>query len=79
VPDILGIGTKTWNRLSKKQKNWLTKAVKEATLYQRELWAKAENEALIEIKKAGVTVNIPNKKLFVTRSSNMIKSLETKD
>lgn len=79
VPDILVIGTIVWNRLSEEEEKWLTDAVKDATVYQRELWAKAEEKAIEEIKKAGVKVNVPYKSLFVEKSKNMIQSLKEKD
>lgn len=79
VPDILVIGTVAWNNLSEEEKKWLTDAVKEATVYQRKLWKKAENIALVEIEKAGVAVNRPDKSNFEKKSESMINALEKSD
>lgn len=79
VPDILVMSTLAWNNLTEIEQKWLMDAVKEATVYQRKLWAEAEVEALTEIKKAGVAVNIPDKSVFVKKSEGMIEELKTKD
>ncbi|MEL6976431.1 MAG: TRAP transporter substrate-binding protein, partial [Bacteroidota bacterium] len=54
VPDVLLVGMETWNRLSEKEKQWLQLAAETSAVYQREVWAKAENDALHIIKEAGV-------------------------
>ncbi|MFC1563661.1 TRAP transporter substrate-binding protein [candidate division KSB1 bacterium] len=64
VPDVLLIGTKTWNRLSTQQQNWLQEAIDESVDYQRRLWKVASDEALREVQKAGVDVIYPEKSLF---------------
>ncbi len=79
VPDILVMSTFTWNNLTQIEQKWLMDAVKDTTVYQRELWAKAEKEALIEIEKAGVAVNRPDKSVFVKKSEGMITALKAKD
>lgn len=79
VPDILVIGTFAWNNLTEIEQKWLMDAVKDATVYQRKLWAEAEIKALIEIEKAGVKVNRPDKSLFIKKSEGMITALKTKD
>lgn len=79
IPDILVIGTLTWNNLNQKEKDWLMEAVEEATVLQRELWEKAEWEALIEIEKAGVEVSYPDKSLFEEKAKPMLESLEEKN
>ena len=69
VPDVLLVGTETWQRLNKEEKKWLQEAADASALYQRELWAKAEEKALTEITKAGVKVNYPDKSLFAEKTS----------
>lgn len=76
VPDLLVISTSLWNRLSEEEKGWLTEAVDEATDYQRELWAKAEKEAMAKIKNAGVEVTVPNKSVFEEKSKSMFEDLK---
>ncbi|WP_108245221.1 TRAP transporter substrate-binding protein [Muricauda brasiliensis] len=79
IPDILVIGTLTWNKLSEQEKDWLMEAVEEATLLQRKLWQDAEREALREIEKAGVQVSYPDKSLFEEKAKPMLQSLKEKN
>ena len=68
IPDILVISTIAWNRLSEKEQQWLQEAADEATIYQRKLWAEAEQEALDEVQKAGVEIIRPDKSLFAKQT-----------
>ncbi|MEJ2112930.1 MAG: hypothetical protein P8X62_04235 [Flavobacteriaceae bacterium] len=54
-------------------------AVKKATVYQRELWAKAEDEAMKAIIEAGVKVTTPDKSVFESQSKGMIEDLQNQD
>ena len=45
LPDVLIIGTQTWNRLSDEEKKWLQFAVDDSVKYQRKLWALAEERS----------------------------------
>jgi len=56
IPDILIIGTDTWNRLSPQEQGWLQASASAATVYQRKLWAEAEAEMLATIESSGVEV-----------------------
>ena len=76
VPDILVIGTSSWKKLDNHERAWLMEAVSEATDFERKLWKKSEQEALEEIKKAGVNVSYPNKALFEEKSKDMLQSLK---
>ncbi|WP_350287739.1 TRAP transporter substrate-binding protein [uncultured Croceitalea sp.] len=67
VPDVMLIGTETWNRLNKQERKWLQEAANASAQYQRKLWALAEEEALQAIKAAGVEVTYPNKSLFASK------------
>ena len=71
LPDVLIIGTHSWNKLSEEERSWLQEAVDKSVLHQRVLWAEAEAEALAEVQKAGVKVTRPDKTLF----SNKVKSI----
>lgn len=64
LPDELVIGTVAWNKLSKKEQQWLKEAAEESTKYQKEIWREAELEALEEVKKAGVEVFRVDKDAF---------------
>ncbi|HSP82760.1 MAG TPA: TRAP transporter substrate-binding protein [Gillisia sp.] len=71
LPDELVISTLIWNKLSPQQQKWLKEAAVESSEYQQVIWREAELEALEEIKKAGVTVSIPDKDLFRSRVQPM--------
>ncbi len=64
LPDVLVIGTSTWNKLSKQEQEWLQASAEKSVTYQRKLWAQAEAEALEEVQKAGVKIIRPDKNLF---------------
>ena len=65
VPDVLLIGTKSWDKLTDQQQQWLQNAVDASTKYQRKLWDKAEKEALKKVQEAGVKINRPDKQPFI--------------
>ncbi len=64
VPDILLMSTVVWNSLDTQQQNWLQQAVDESVDYQKKLWQESTEEALAEVKKAGVEVVYPDKTPF---------------
>lgn len=68
VPDVLLVGTETWNRLNEKEREWLQQAADASAVYQRKLWAEAEAEALKVITSAGVKINYPDKELFAIKT-----------
>lgn len=68
VPDVLLIGTVSWNSLNEQEREWLQEAANASAIYQREVWAQAENKALNVIKEAGVEVNYPDKALFANKT-----------
>lgn len=74
LPDVLIAGTQFWNRLSDQEKEWLQEAVDRSVPYQRKLWAQSEEEALNEIKKAGVKIIKPDKSLFAKDTESIIES-----
>jgi tripartite ATP-independent transporter DctP family solute receptor len=71
LPDVLIIGTQTWNRLSEQEQQWLQRAVAKSVNYQRELWAQSEKEALDAVIAAGVEVIKPQKQAFMEKVSDM--------
>lgn len=76
LPDVLIIGTHLWDALTEQEKQWLQQAVDASVIYQRELWAVSEQEALDAVKKAGVTVLYPNKTPFVEQVHTLYSQLE---
>ena len=76
VPDILVINTDLWNSLSDRQKKWLNQAVEQSVADQRKLWQQAEQEALREVKKAGIEVIKPDKEPFRKKVQPIYNQLE---
>lgn len=73
LPDVLIIGTQIWDRLTEEERGWVQKAVDNSVVYQRKLWAEAEEEALREVQKAGVTVIRPDKTLFSDKVTSIFE------
>ncbi len=67
VPDVMLIGTNTWERLTAQEQTWLQEAADASVDYQRKVWASSEQEALDAVKAAGVQINYPDKSPFAAR------------
>lgn len=78
IPDVLIMSQIIWDRLTQKEKNYLQLAVKETVVKQRELWATAEEDALTELKKAGVTIFRPQKSLYSDKVKSMYESYKSR-
>ncbi len=74
VPDVLIMGIHLWDDLNKEQQKWVQTSVDLSVAYQRELWAKAEQEALEAVKKAGVEVINPDKSKFQKKVAGMYEN-----
>ena len=74
VPDVLIVSTVVWNKLSVKQKEWLTKAAKASVKVERQLWAEAEEDAIKKVIDAGVNVTYPSKKPFAAKVEELLES-----
>lgn len=77
IPDVLIMSQVIWDKLTPKEKEYLQQAVKETVVKQRALWAAAEEEALTELKKAGVTIYQPDKTLYSEKVSAMYESYKS--
>lgn len=64
LPDVLVIGTHSWNSLSEQEQKWLQESASKSVIHQRKLWAESEEEALKAVQEAGVTILRPDKALF---------------
>lgn len=73
VPDVLLIGTKTWNDLSEQERRWLQEAADESAAEHRVLWRKATEEALRDLEAKGVTILRPERAAFVAKVEAMLK------
>ncbi|WP_282080418.1 TRAP transporter substrate-binding protein [Aquimarina algiphila] len=71
IPDVLIMSTHLWDQLSSEEQGWLQSAVDASINYQRKLWAISEEEAIEAVKKEGVIVTKPDKKIF----KNTVKSI----
>jgi len=76
LPDVLLISTHTWEKLSDQERVWLQKSVDESIKYQRKLWADAEETALLEVEKAGVTILRPDKSSFIEKVNSLYSDAE---
>ncbi|UII23323.1 TRAP transporter substrate-binding protein [Fulvivirga ligni] len=71
LPDVLIMSTIVWDKLTDQEKQWISEAVTESVGFQRELWQKAEKQALDSVKAHGVEVIYPEKNLFSDRVNDM--------
>jgi tripartite ATP-independent transporter DctP family solute receptor len=76
VPDILLISTRVWEDLTPQEQQWLQEAADESAVVQRKLWQEAEEEALREVKKAGVEVTYPDKEPFAKMVAPLFESFK---
>lgn len=64
VPDVLLVGTETWDRLSDVQRAWLQEAADLSVSVQRSLWAVKTRENMDQLTAAGVEIIHPDKSSF---------------
>ena len=76
IPDILLIGTKTWDTLSPQVQQWVQQAADESSEFQRELWRKKTAESLEEAKAEGVTVYEVDQTLFSAKVQPMYDAIK---
>jgi tripartite ATP-independent transporter DctP family solute receptor len=64
LPDILVISTRVWAGLSPEHQRILQEAIDESVVFQRKIWAEAEEADLRTVEEAGVTIIRPDKQPF---------------
>jgi len=64
LPDMLMISVRVWNHLTAEQQQILQEAVDESVVYQRKIWAEAEQADLRAVEEAGVKIIYPDKAPF---------------
>ena len=74
VPDVLLISTPVWDELSPEERGWLQEAVASSVVEQRRLWGEAIEEALAQVRAAGVEVIEPDKDAFRRAAEPMFES-----
>jgi tripartite ATP-independent transporter DctP family solute receptor len=73
VPDVLLIGTASWNRLAPEQQEILQNAALDAAEYQKVIWKEASDQALSSVAEAGVEILHPNTKPFADAVAPLIE------
>ena len=71
VPDIVIIGTKTWNKLSPEIQQMVQEAADESVVFQKQLWKEDSDEALKIVQEKGVKVYHPDKTPFREKVKQM--------
>ena len=71
LPDVLVVGTYTWNNLSEQEKEWLQTAADQSIEYQKKVWYQSVIESLNAVKAAGVEVSYPDKSLFQEKVTHL--------
>lgn len=79
LPDVLLIATPLWNRLTPQQQQWLQTAADESAIYQKQLWAADEQEAMRAILEAGIEVIRPQKALFSAKVNKLHEQYKIDD
>ena len=73
VPDVLLIGTKTWDKLSDEEKVWVQEAADESSQAQKVFWNESVEESMKVAKDWGVEIIIPEKSLFAEKSKSVVE------
>jgi tripartite ATP-independent transporter DctP family solute receptor len=76
IPDIILIGTKTWDRLGPQVREWVQQAADESSEFQRQLWAQETARSLELAKAEGVTVYDVDFEPFAARVAPMLEEVE---
>jgi len=75
IPDVVLVSTKVWESLNLEEQNWLQEAANESAVYQEGLWKEAVEEALREVRKAGVEISYPTKEPFFEKVSGVYEQV----
>jgi TRAP-type C4-dicarboxylate transport system substrate-binding protein len=76
IPDVVLIGTKTWNRLSPQIREWVQQAADESSEFQRQLW-RQETARSLEIAEAeGVTIYEVDQAPFAAKVAPMLDEIK---
>ena len=74
VPDVLVISTKTLERLSIEEQKLVNEAVRISAEAQKKYWSASVAESFKVLKKNGVQIIEPDKKLFAEKSKSVLES-----
>jgi tripartite ATP-independent transporter DctP family solute receptor len=73
VPDVLLVSTHLWDDLSAEEQGWLESAAAASVREQRRLWQNAIEEALAQVRDAGVEIIEPDKSAFRRAAESMFE------
>jgi len=76
IPDVVLIGTKTWDRLSPQIREWIHEAANDSSEFQRELWHRETLRSLEIAEAEGVTIYEVDLAPFVTKVAPMLEEVE---
>jgi len=76
VPDVLLISGRTWQRLDPALQDIIQRSADDASVYQRELWAQREVEALAAVEEFGVTIHRPDPAPFAQMVTPMLREYD---
>ena len=54
-----------WQGLTPTQQGWVSLAMRDSVVYQKQLWQQATLDALTQVKAKGVEVIVPDKQPFI--------------
>lgn len=78
LPDVVLIGTKSLQKLTPEEQQWVFEAAKLSAQQQKKFWKEAEIESMEILKASGVEFYYPNKELFL-KQTEFLKTSFFKD
>ena len=79
LPDMLVFSTKVWNTLTPETQAIFRQAAEESQAFQRELWKKQTQEAMVFLKENGVQILTPDMESFRKACRPMVESADYAD
>jgi tripartite ATP-independent transporter DctP family solute receptor len=76
IPDVLLIGTKTWERLSPQIREWVQQAADDSSDFQRQLWRRETLRSLEIAEAEGVRIYEVDLAPFVAKVAPMLEEVE---
>lgn len=76
VPDVLVMGTRFWDTLTKEQKGWMNTAAKNSVIAQKKFWSDNVEECMKTLNEAGVEIIRPDKAVFAEKSKELLIEIE---
>lgn len=76
VPDVILIGTKAWEKLSLKEKEWVQEAAEASSQAQKKFWRIAVEASMKKARDHGVEIIIPEKSLFAHKAKSVLEEFQ---